>query len=235
MQVSHRFLHLLLGFILVLGLIIFLNSSFFSVTSYEIISTHLIAPEEFIPWQALLGKNIFHIDVGELKTVALLHPQIKSVTVKRKFPGTLVYIVDERRPIAAIEFAEEYFLVDEEGIVIEKMNFIEKNGMTIVSKKNGDQLIGDERSVQASLLNTLNLIGLLNSNIPNILSRVDIEDGQKTLYLANGGKVILAESSDNQKVAQVILGFLEKARDNSWKFDYLDLRFTDKPVFKLVK
>lgn len=46
------------------------------------------------------------------------HPQVESVTVSRKLPGTLVVDVTERRPVALVPIGAELRAVDERGVTL---------------------------------------------------------------------------------------------------------------------
>ncbi len=235
MQMNHRFIHLLLGFILVLGVIMFINSTFFSITSYEVIYGSLVPELEYIPWEDLLGKNIFHTDLAGLKDIALDHRQIKDVTVKRKLPGTIVYIVNERKPVAAIKSHASYYLTDGEGFIIEKANTAGRWEVPIISWPDAEQLLKDDIFVADSRpVDILKLLASFDSNILIRLSGVDINDEQLTLRLKDGGNIYIGQVYEAHELNQIISNFLSQAEVNYWRIDYLDLRFIDRPVFKLI-
>jgi cell division protein FtsQ len=48
----------------------------------------------------------------------MTHPQIESVVVSRKLPGTLVVEVTERRPVALVPVGAELRAVDERGVLL---------------------------------------------------------------------------------------------------------------------
>ena len=58
------------------------------------------------------------MDLRELEKKLEGHPQLRSVTLSRRLPGTLVVRVDERRPLALVPRAQGFVAIDDSGAII---------------------------------------------------------------------------------------------------------------------
>lgn len=229
-----KFVQWILGFSLVLGLITFLNSSFFSIRSYEVISDHFIDYQEYIPWSALIGKNIFHIDKAELETIALNHRQIKDVKIKRKLPGTLLYFVDGREPVAFYQLGEEFYLLDKEAFIIEQMHVKSNLPIPLIVSTKKEREFKSDNILEMSLEETMELLCAMDLSIYNQILKVEINEEGKVIYLEGNGKILIGDQVNYFELNKVLMNFFQEVQRNSWKIDYLDLRYSEKPVFKLL-
>jgi cell division protein FtsQ len=57
-------------------------------------------------------------DLGPLQKRLTLHPQLLSVTLSRKLPGTLVIRVEERQPLALVPGPRGFVAVDDSGAAV---------------------------------------------------------------------------------------------------------------------
>ncbi len=79
----------------------------------------------------LLGQNLFKLNIKTVHDRLLTHQWIKSATVKKEFPDTLVVIVVERKPAsveyehdpqfgALVDFSTAPYLIDQEGVILQQ-------------------------------------------------------------------------------------------------------------------
>lgn len=136
-------------------------SSFFTVDSIEVRGNSHFTPEEIINIaHAVPGHNIIY-DLGSAEIIEYLeqNPYIKSASVTRKFPSTMVITVDERRQACAFKYDDDYLIMDEEGILLKKTRTEPKitmlQGLVASKIRLGDK-IGTENPVMFT--RTLKLI-----------------------------------------------------------------------------
>ena len=68
------------------------------------------------------GENILKINLGSVIERLRVHPWIKRVSIKRVLPTrTLYIIVEEREPIALVDYNGALYLTDTEGVIIERV------------------------------------------------------------------------------------------------------------------
>ena len=116
-------LRIILGLIvLVVGLVIFSFSSFFTVDSIEVEGNSYFTAEEIINMaHATPGKNlIYHPDKKNIVNYLEANPYIENAKVTRGFPSTLVITVEERKQLGAIKYDDEFLIIDGDGILLRK-------------------------------------------------------------------------------------------------------------------
>ena len=136
-------------FLLVISMLLFSLSSVFTVDSIEVTGNSRFTAEEIINIaHAVPGHNIIY-NPGSKDIVNYLeqNPYIKSASVTRKLPSTLVINVEERKQACAFKYDDDYLVMDDEGILLKKSRTEPKitmiNGL-VVSKIRLGETIGTE-------------------------------------------------------------------------------------------
>lgn len=161
-----RFWTLLAVLLISIAALIFSLSSFFVVDSIEVRGNSRFTAEEIINIaHAVPGRNIIY-NPGTTEIVQYLeqNPFIKSATVTRKLPSTLVITVNERKQACAFRYDDDYLVMDDEGILLSKTRTEPKitmiNGM-VASKIKLGETIGTKN--QQMFSKTLKLIRDMNA------------------------------------------------------------------------
>ncbi|HEV7705813.1 MAG TPA: FtsQ-type POTRA domain-containing protein [Gemmatimonadaceae bacterium] len=89
--------------------------SFFRVRSVEVSGIRYLAPDDVVKRLRLDSTSSVWADLGELERRVEMHPQVKSATVDRDLPGTLIVRVTENSPIAYVETSGGLRAVDKDG------------------------------------------------------------------------------------------------------------------------
>jgi cell division protein FtsQ len=89
--------------------------SFFRVRNVEISGYRYVQPDDVLKRLRLDTTTSVWTDLGELEHRVEMHPQIKSATVDREFPGTLIVRVTENSPIAYVATSQGLRAVDKDG------------------------------------------------------------------------------------------------------------------------
>ena len=67
------------------------------------------------------GDKLYRMDLDEMEEKILAKCfDIKSINIKRKFPNRLIFEVEERKDMWYLEIANDYYVLDEEMLVIEE-------------------------------------------------------------------------------------------------------------------
>lgn len=104
----------------IVGVIVFLNSSYFDVENIEVEGNAYFENNQIINMaNATKGGNIFWgSNKGEIKDRLLDNSYIEDVDVSMSLPRTLVITVTERKQEAYIKFKKKYIVLDGKGIVL---------------------------------------------------------------------------------------------------------------------
>jgi cell division protein FtsQ len=89
--------------------------SFFRVRHVEVDGYRYLQPDDVLKRLRIDTTTSVWTDLGELERRVKTHPQVKSATVDRNLPGTLVVHVSENLPIAYVPAAGGLRAVDADG------------------------------------------------------------------------------------------------------------------------
>ena len=64
--------------------------------------------------------NILRVDLEQLKDLVESESWVRTATVRRQLPGRLIVIVQERIPVAVAAIDQDLYIVDEEGVVLDR-------------------------------------------------------------------------------------------------------------------
>jgi cell division protein FtsQ len=185
-----------------------------------------------------IGGNIFYLNTGEITEKLKNNTYINNVTISRKLPDTIVIRVEERKAEFYAVINEENFVIDNNGIVLEKVNDIKGMNLTLLVDSNiKDVQLGkvipdnDSRKLQA-MRDIATLISSNKSGIP--LTKIDISD-MLNITIYSKDMAILIGTYDN------IESKLNKGIDILSHEDYknvkghIDVRFNGVPSILIEK
>ena len=88
---------------------------FFHVRTVEVYGTHYIPPDDILARLRVDTTNSVWDDLGPLERRVAEHPQVRTVSIERKLPGTLVVRVSENLPVAFVPAAGGLRATDADG------------------------------------------------------------------------------------------------------------------------
>lgn len=138
-----------------------LKLTIFNVTSLQIVGNKNVTKEEIIASSHIaVGSNIFTIKTKNAINNILKNPYIVNVKVKRKLPNKIKVEISERKATFYTNFNKEFYIIDNEGRILEKTSEIKNNNLIEVkdldiSKSKVGELITFENEDRINLLNEL--------------------------------------------------------------------------------
>ncbi len=117
---SHPFLALLLFVVLVVGIIMALKSSLFAIKDIQVVGNRYYTPSQIIEMSGIeSGKNlIFELKPRDARNRLLQTPYIRVASVDRVPLSTVRITVEERLEYAAVNYQEQFIIIDREGTVL---------------------------------------------------------------------------------------------------------------------
>ncbi len=109
-------------FILTLGVVCFLRSSFFKIQNIEIVSKN-VATQDLIRPQVkeVVGENLWEVDLEKISEKLLSKNKIlKTLHFQKNWPHKLRLELEEREGVALIFIGQQLWQVDKEGIAFSK-------------------------------------------------------------------------------------------------------------------
>lgn len=211
---------------LAVGLIAFINSSWFDVDTISIVGTERADPEDILAASGIeIGQGLLDVDSSAAADNIELVPWIGVATVERPLNGEIVITVEERPPSAAIPAGSRFALVDEHGRQLEIVNR-RPDGYLPIQGIEGSGVAGEP--APAELLPVIALLGALPDEIEVEVAAVAVEDQHLYLELVNGGRADFGDGSDLGAKLQSFETML--ARVDLVCLDTIDVRVPAAPV-----
>lgn len=150
----------------------------------------LVTGRHEIPAEELLTRlsikqdaPIFNIDIAEAQKALEGISWVKSVSVSRRLPDTVIVAIEERKPIALWQYQQKISLIDNEGHVLTSENLDAWSHLPLVVGAGAEKEVSD-------------LIGMLGAEpaiAANVVSAVRIEGRRWDLHMKNDVTVKLPE------------------------------------------
>jgi len=242
----------------ILFLLIFLGGVFFIIFKSGFLNVKKITcrwegdscPPEI--WNELasltFGKNLIFLKKKEISKKFLdNHHIVKSLKIKKILPNKLAFGLEKRKEVAVLGFelslegkeatpsgkpifetTKDFYLVDEEGVVVKKENNPLLPLILLPERLNlniGQQVPHPEISEVIEFLTTLRL-NLLRPKIAKIISPYFL-----TVWLEDGEEVVFSLKKEIQIQVDSLQFILSRSKIEGKRIKKIDLRF-DKPVVK---
>ncbi|MGB9911165.1 MAG: cell division protein FtsQ/DivIB [Microgenomates group bacterium] len=193
----------------------------------------------------LLGKNFLFFSSSKLRTEILnRYPLIKEIEVKKKFPWQLEIKIKKRQPMTGLAFSlnfnsestpsaflkweieEGIFLIDNEGVILEKK---EKTDLPLILLKEKLNLSPGEKIKEEKIVKGVKILEkmrlrLLEPKISYFSSQFSF-----TVWLKEGVFVLFSLEKDIDYQLDSLQFILSQSKIKMGKIKKIDLRF-DKPV-----
>lgn len=218
---------------MLLSPIYFLNTAPFRIKVVEISGTQRVGAEEIFRNSNIeIGDNMLMIPVASVRErVGEKQPLIVETEIKRIFPSRVKIIVKERTPFAYVTNGTQYFLIDVEGIVIEKPNGIaDPKLFTVYSDGVLSSVVGEKLKYPHSEVFD-EMVRNLESAIKGKYSQVRFDQHGIKLYLRDSTYVLLGSGDDLEKKILLIPVIHQRLKAAGEQFEGLNLTNLDVPSF----
>jgi len=231
-----------IAFLIIFYLVYFY--SFFQIKKIEISGNQKVSTEDIknlieinLPIKILFfnSKSIFLADLKKIEEEILNQfPQIGKVNFRRSFPEKLVFLVEERKPVAIFEKGEELFFIDNEGIIFEKVSgndnwLIIRDPNFRREPKLGEVIVEKEKISQILKIQS----GLKELKI-EIVSTEIASQQRINVKTVEGWEIYFNPQNDvSQQVFNLGLILKEKiSPEERRNLEYVDLRFGNQVYYK---
>lgn len=166
-KIKRAVLSLVLAVAVICVGIVLVFSLFFKANIVTIKGDTIYKPEKIVEKSGITaGDNLFRIDEEEIsKQLSKQLPYIKSATIKRELPDTIVIEIESTKAVACIENNKSYIILDSNGKVLEKGVTELKETLPVI------------KNVTAKSVEEGNVIELSNKKrndtLPQILSAIE--------------------------------------------------------------
>lgn len=208
--------------------------SIFTVRSVEIVGLDRIRREEIINLSGLGSEtNLLLVDLDKIYRRIKGNPWVKDILIRKEFPMRIIIELAERRPEARVATKNGIYLVDNQGMVLEKSDWIYDslpliNGMDQVKINPGERIEWESAREGLEIIKFLS--SHINSNTHNNLV-VDVSRrGDLKIHLQDY-TLRFGTGSTEEKMDR-FLGVKEDLKSRFIEPIEIDLRFPRRVVIK---
>lgn len=158
----------------------------------------------------------------------LKSPWIKSISVRKQFPGTLSLVIEEAVSFALLDMNSHLFLIDEKGKLLEELKGDSIPFLPVIT--------GDPFREKEGFLEALNLARLMNDKgFSPGRDHIDIFARKPhELTVTIDGTVVKMGSGMLEEKLKRLIELEDEIKNRGIPVDYIDLRFAGKAIVKPI-
>lgn len=198
--------------IIITTIILFMLSSVFNIREIMVISNNKVSDKEIINLSGISkDKNMFKLNIYQIKKDIKTNPYIEDVNIIRKLNGTVNIEVVERKETYMLEFANSYAYINNQGYVLEVSKKKLEVPILIGFKTETKDIEAGRRLIEEDLIKLGDIIKIMDSargnKIDRLITKINISDSQdyvielkkekKTVHFGDISKV-------NQKIIWIV-------------------------------
>ncbi|MBM3700231.1 MAG: FtsQ-type POTRA domain-containing protein [Actinobacteria bacterium] len=225
---------------LIWGFNFFYNSNYFKISSIQVTGNEKYMEQEiFEVADIFYGLNIFEADKKKIEDTLLRElAWLKSASMKKIFPDRIEITVAERKPFVKAAYGADYYIIDEEGIVLEKINVKDSgNYDNIIAVKNAFKYRPEEgeKIAKKNLLSCGLIYRSLDLELKGEIREAYIIENfaEDIVFLtSNNIKIIFGTSDRIEDKNAILRDVLEKLKSQGISYSEIDLRNVDNPLIR---
>jgi cell division protein FtsQ len=183
----------------------------------------------------VIGTNLFDINKKIVEdTIAEELDWVKDAELSKIFPDKLVIKLVERKPDLIIFYKDEYFLIDDEGVILDKIEIgnLDVFGDLILVKNAVSYRINiGEKIAKKNVLSCADIYKAMDSQMRSMIKEARIEDnvsGDIVFETYDGREIIFGSGNEVIKKIEILKQLLKEETD----YTIIDLRSWENPVVK---
>jgi cell division protein FtsQ len=173
-------------------------------------------------------ENLATLSSGSVFRNMSASPWIRSVSVRKEFPGTLQVLIKEAEPFALLDMGGRHFIVDNKGKLLEELKDSSIPFLPII--------VGNPFEKKEAFGEAINLVKAIKE--AGLLSRKDrievIANKQQEMTANFDGVVVKVGTGDYREKLIRLLELEQEIKSRRIPVDYIDLRFANRVVVKPV-
>ncbi len=217
--------------VLLLGTIVMAyNLPLLKITQVELAGAQTLDVPRTKASLRLEGTNMLSVDAPIIEKTLKQQPVVKAVTVRKQWPNKLIVQIEERKPFAFWQTPDGTYTVDDEGFVIAESPA--PGPLPAITSHEGGVRVGAR--VPQSVLGLARTLG----------TRIAQETGAKprefeysaaqgmTVTTDQGWSAVFGDERDTDFKLAALDAVLRSAKDHKLGFQYVDLRYGERPYLR---
>lgn len=226
---------LLLIFLLAVLFILSMKLPYFNIKNIRVYGNKSIKDSNIIALSKIQkGDNIFYVNMSTSRKNILKNPYIDSVSISMTLPSIININVTERSAVFYIDYGNKFYIIDKNGILLQKrnnisnMNLVKLSGIIVGNTKIGNKIKNSNSRKFDAVTSIGNLIG---NNVTSFgISTVDVSDPLNIKAYRNNIYIKLGDADNMRSKLNKALNIIKQENLNNAK-GYVDVRFQGNPVY----
>jgi cell division protein FtsQ len=230
---NQGYIGLLLVLVLLITGLLFIKSSYFAVGSVIVEGNKYVSIEDVhriadIPESI----NIFSLNTGNIKSRLMRDLRIAEADVSRRFPGTIVISINERKPMAYVASSYGFVELDKQGVVLAVFKNFKQIDVPMITGIRLEHEYVSDKVENAVVKQIVNYLFLLDEVTLNQLSEINLKSSEQIIaYTVNSVQIRLGNSNQLSDKAKLTNNILRELGDKKIMVEYIDLNYAS-PVIK---
>jgi len=218
------------------GLNFFYNSEYFKIKNIDIQNNTHYRDEEIMEMvKEIMGANIFEVNKKEIEdSVSDELNWVKDAELNKVFPDKVIIKLIERKPYLKIVYKNEYFLIDNEGVVLERIkkeDLSEYENLILVSNAVDYSIEIGEKIAKRNVLSCAEIYKVFDIELKSIIKEASIENnisGDIVFITIDGKKIIFGDSNFLIEKVEVLKQLLKEGTN----CNIIEIKSPESPVLK---
>lgn len=228
-----RFVALVIALFVTLGAVtIFINSGVFTLKKVLIYGNRHLDNVEVVKLMGIHERqNLATLSLEEVYDNLHSSPWIRSVSMRKELPDTLVVRLQESRPVALLQSHNGMFIVDSEGLLLERVSEVPVYFLPVIVHGSADGSPEYREAVKlADVINSMS-----QARDVELVEIAGIDGGGGNLIVRlDGMDIKVGQGKYREKLSRFFDLSGEIGRRNI-NVDYVDLRFANRVVVKPIE
>jgi len=213
--IRNFFVLILIGVLCYLGYYIYEETNVFIIKDISVMGNIRITEEDLKDYLLTDELHFFKLNQYELDEKLESYPKVKNGVIKKVFPDRLEVVVNERMPVVALEWSEQYLLIDEELVVVEVVNntsgYYPIRGYKFENFNIGYEIKDDHRYI---LENAIYLAFMIMSYDQLNDPAITVEENQIYLKINDNLDVEFGDGDNMEERFNKMIGVYEKLQED---------------------
>jgi len=183
------------------------------------------------------GQNIFRVNLEEAVRRARANPWVKEVRIYRRLPNRVSMVVSERLPAAVLDTGSGQFLVDSEGVIIDRLSKESASAqpLPMVAIKDYKARLGDQVGTEG-MAEALTLLAELSARGGWKLAEITIKaNSPETLSVMYADYEFKIGSGNYSEKLRRLAEVMADVKQRNLNIAYVDLRPERQAAVMVVK
>lgn len=220
---------------------LFLHTSPFPLKQVKVFGNKNMSGAEVRAIMGIEGnEDLMRLKIAGLARSLMQSPWITSVSVRKQYPGTLLVKVEESYPFALLREGQVYFMVDEQGVKLDRLKGEPMRFMPVISADrgiSGPEVYGEAlrlvRALRRAGLSTAEASGL--SNEGGQIEVTGLEGGSESLVVKLDGMAVKVGAGGYKEKLRRLINLRDVIKKRWDSLEYVDLRFANRVVVRPAK